>query len=233
MIVVGHRGVAGHYPENTRISVEAAIRLGLEWIEVDVQPSKDDVLVVCHDHTVDRCSNGNGRVDELNLAQLRALNFAQSDKKRFPQQTIMTLDELLALAITENVKLNLEVKVDHHDPEQVVSLLADTLRESPISSENILFSSFNHNVLRQLRARFPDHAIAVLSERLRKKDWLILEEISAVGCNLNHLWTTNRQINRLKQQGYQVWCYTVNNPNRLKHLKDLDGIFSDFPERFL
>lgn len=233
MIVVGHRGVAGHYPENTRISIEAAIRLGLEWIEVDVQPSKDNVLVVCHDHTVDRCSNGSGRVDELNLAQLRALDFAQNHKKRFPQQTIMTLAELLDLAITENVKLNLEVKVDHHDPEQVVSLLTEAIDDSHIQSDNILFSSFNHDVLRQLRTHFPSHAIAVLSERLRKKDRLLLEEISAVGCNLNHLWTTNRQINQLKQQGYQVWCYTVNNPNRLKHLKDLDGIFSDFPERFL
>lgn len=233
MIVVGHRGVAGHYPENTRISIEAAIRLGLEWIEVDVQPSKDNVLVVCHDHTVDRCSNGSGRVDELNLAQLRALNFAQNHKKRFPQQTIMTLAELLDLAITENVKLNLEVKVDHHDPEQVVSLLTEAIDDSHIQPDNILFSSFNHDVLRQLRTHFPSHAIAVLSERLRKKDRLLLEEISAVGCNLNHLWTTNRQINQLKQQGYQVWCYTVNNPNRLKHLKGLDGIFSDFPERFL
>ncbi|EGA70198.1 glycerophosphoryl diester phosphodiesterase [Vibrio sinaloensis DSM 21326] len=233
MIVVGHRGVAGHYPENTRISIEAAIRLGLEWIEVDVQPSKDNVLVVCHDHTVDRCSNGSGRVDELNLAQLRALDFAQNHKKRFPQQTIMTLAELLDLAITENVKLNLEVKVDHHDPEQVVSLLTEAIDDSHIQSDNILFSSFNHDVLRQLRIHFPSHAIAVLSERLRKKDRLLLEEISAVGCNLNHLWTTNRQINQLKQQGYQVWCYTVNNPNRLKHLKGLDGIFSDFPERFL
>ena len=167
MIVVGHRGVAGHYPENTRISIEAAIRLGLEWIEVDVQPSKDNVLVVCHDHTVDRCSNGSGRVDELNLAQLRVLNFAQNHKKRFPQQTIMTLAELLDLAITENVKLNLEVKVDHHDPEQVGSLLTEAIDDSHIQPDNILFSSFNHDVLRQLRTHFPSHAIAVLSERLR------------------------------------------------------------------
>ncbi len=69
MNIVGHRGIAGHYPENTRVSIEAAIELGLNWIEVDIQPSKDDVLVVCHDHTVDRCSNGEGRVDALTLSE--------------------------------------------------------------------------------------------------------------------------------------------------------------------
>lgn len=63
-IIVGHRGVAGTYPENTRVSVQAAINLGLSWVEVDVQPTKDNVLVVCHDHTIDRCSNGKGRIDE-------------------------------------------------------------------------------------------------------------------------------------------------------------------------
>ena len=232
MNIVGHRGIAGHYPENTRVSIEAAIELGLNWIEVDIQPSKDDVLVVCHDHTVDRCSNGKGRVDTLTLSELRQLNFAH----RYPEcspQTILTLSELLDIANRHRIKLNLEVKIDHHDPEHVVDLLAHTLQGIELPKEAILFSSFNHDVIRQLRKQFPTHAIAVLSERLRRKDRLLLEEVQAVGCNLNHLWTSKRQISSLQKLGYKVWCYTVNNPNRLKRLSNLDGIFSDYPERFL
>tara|TARA_Y100001956_G_scaffold79354_1_gene92383 strand:+ start:885 stop:1583 length:699 start_codon:yes stop_codon:yes gene_type:complete len=232
MIIVGHRGIAGHQPENTRASIEAAIELGLEWIEVDIQPSKDDVLVVCHDHTVDRCSNGIGRVDQLSLAELKQLNFAHN----YPtcsHQPIMTLQELLVLATEHSVSLNLEVKIDRHDPERVTQLVAKELERSQMPKEKILFSSFNHQVIRHLRKQFPVHAIAVLSERLRKKDRQLLEEAQAVGCNLNYLWTSKRQVASLQKLGFKVWCYTVNNPNRLKHLNNLDGIFSDYPDRFL
>ncbi len=73
-LTVGHRGVAGTHPENTKASINQAISLGLKWIEIDVQPTKDDVLVVCHDHTLERCSNGKGRIDEHTLAELEALD---------------------------------------------------------------------------------------------------------------------------------------------------------------
>lgn len=232
MIIVGHRGVAGHLPENTRASIEAAIELGLEWIEVDIQPSKDDVLVVCHDHTVDRCSDGQGRVDELTLAELKELNFAHNFADS-PHQTILTLQELLVLAADTSINLNLEIKIDRHDPSHVTKLLADVLENSPLPREKILFSSFSHEIIRQLRNQFPTHAIAVLSERLRSKDRRLLDEVKAVGCNLNYFWTSKSEVASLQKLGYKVWCYTVNNPNRLKHLSNLDGIFSDYPERFL
>ena len=92
MKIIGHRGVAGHYPENTKISIQAAAELGLEWVEVDVQPTKDNILVICHDHTIDRCSNGSGRIDEQTLQNFVNLilvpNLYQPD-----QQPIMTLTE--------------------------------------------------------------------------------------------------------------------------------------------
>jgi glycerophosphoryl diester phosphodiesterase len=233
MIIIGHRGVAGRFPENTFSSINAAIELGLEWIEVDIQPTKDGILVVCHDHTVNRCSNGKGRVDELTLEELRKLNFAHRFNSSMPPQTIMTLNELLCLADDRGIKLNLEVKVDKHDAHSVCQLLSKELLKLNVSTENILLSSFDHQVIRELHQQLPQFPLAVLTERLRKKDRALLKEVSAVGCNLNHVWTNQSQVESLKADGYQVWCYTVNNPNRLKHLKNLDGLFSDFPERFL
>ncbi|MDF5393565.1 glycerophosphodiester phosphodiesterase family protein, partial [Vibrio parahaemolyticus] len=97
-LLIGHRGVAGSYPENTKISIQAAIDLGLKWVEVDIQPTKDNVLVVCHDHTVNRCSNGQGRVDELTLEELKALDFGSWFSTDFSGEKILTLDELLTLA---------------------------------------------------------------------------------------------------------------------------------------
>ena len=232
MIIVGHRGLAGHLPENTRISIEAAVRLGLEWIEVDIQPSKDDVLVVCHDHTVNRCSNGKGRVDELRLEELEQLNFAYLYPHCAPQK-VMTLNELIVLATEHSIKLNLEVKVDRHSPKHVVELIARELDGFMGCKDIILFSSFSHDVVRHLRLTFPEHDIALLSNRLKKKDRELLAEIKAVGCNLNYRWATNQQVSALQSLGYKVWCFTVNNPNRIRHLKNLDGLFSDYPERFL
>ncbi len=232
-LLIGHRGVAGTHPENTRISVQAAINLDLKWVEVDVQPTKDNILVVCHDHTVNRCSNGLGRVDELTLEELKKLDFGGWLNKDFTGESIMTLDELLELAADNNLSLNIEVKVDRHPAEQVAQLLAKALSQSPLAQSHILLSSFSHDVIRALFKHCEGYRLGVLSEFLTKKDRLLLEEVNAYSCNLNINWVRARQIKKLQHDGYKVMCYTVNNPNKLNHLPQLDGIFTDHPIRFM
>lgn len=233
MNIIGHRGVAGHYPENTKVSIEAAARLGLEWVEVDVQPTKDNILVICHDHTIDRCSNGTGRVDQHTLTELRQFDFGAKFGDSPLEQPIMTLAELLLLAHNLKLKLNLELKIDRHNKTKVAELLKHDLESSRVDNESILLSSFDHDTLIELNAALPNHRISVLTEKLRTKDIQLLEQISAFGCNLNYRFATQRDITRLQNTGYRVWCYTVNKPEDIHHLNGLDGIFSDFPERFL
>ncbi|MCS0319800.1 glycerophosphodiester phosphodiesterase family protein [Vibrio diabolicus] len=232
-LVIGHRGVAGSYPENTKVSVQAAIDLGLNWVEVDVQPTKDNVLVVCHDHTINRCSNGQGRVDELTLEELKALDFGSWFSADFSGEKIMTLDELITLATEHKLNLNIEVKVDRHPAEEVAQALANVLAKSPMPQEKVLLSSFSHDVIRALHKYCNEYRLGVLSEFLTRKDKRLLEEVNAYSCNLNINWVRSRQINKLQQAGYKVMCYTVNNPNKLKYLPQLDGIFSDHPQRFM
>ncbi|AUI88650.1 glycerophosphoryl diester phosphodiesterase [Vibrio azureus] len=232
-IIIGHRGVAGHYPENTRSSIQAAIDMGLKWIEVDIQPTKDNTLVVCHDHTVNRCSNGTGRLDEMSLSELKELDFGSWFSHEFANEKLLTLDELLQLAAENSLKLNLEVKVDKHDAAEVAKLVIDTLQNGPVKSEHLLLSSFNHTVIKALYNQSQDYRLGVLSDFLTRKDRELLNEVNAYSCNLNINWIRRRQIERLRQEGYKVMCYTVNNPNKLKHLPSLDGIFSDYPERFI
>ncbi|MFM2590098.1 glycerophosphodiester phosphodiesterase [Vibrio sp. TBV020] len=233
MIIVGHRGVAGRFPENTKASFTEAIELGLKWIEVDIQPSLDGHLVVCHDHTVDRCSNGTGRVDSLTLSQLRQLDFGARFHSSHTTQTIMTLSELLEFAHDNQIELNLEIKVDRHDKNAVCEQLVEALEQGKLNQSRILISSFDHDVLKQVRQTLPDIRIGVLAERFKQQHIRLLHEINAFSYNLNYRWVNRQQIETLHKQGFQVWCYTVNNPNLLKHRMDLDAIFSDFPERFL
>ncbi len=232
-LLIGHRGAAGTHPENTRTSVQAAINLDLKWVEVDVQPTKDNILVVCHDHTVNRCSDGQGRVDELTLDELKKLDFGGWFGKEFAGESIMTLTDLLQLAADNNLNLNIEVKVDRHPAEQVALLLAKVLKRSPLVQSHILLSSFSHDVIRALSKHCKGYRLGVLSDFLTKKDRLLLEEVQAYSCNLNINWVRARQIKKLQHDGYKVMCYTVNNPNKLNHLPQLDGIFSDHPTRFM
>lgn len=232
-IIVGHRGVAGTYPENTRVSVQAAINLGLSWVEVDVQPTKDNVLVVCHDHTIDRCSNGKGRIDEYTLAELKQLDFGAWFDPRFAGETIMTQEELLVLAAEHDLGLNIEVKVDKHDVASVVQQLKAQLDQSPLVADKILLSSFSHDIILQLHQHCPGYKLGILSERLTQRDRQVLKQVNAFSCNLNYRWITEKHIRDLKNGGYQIWCYTLNQVDKFRYLDKVDAIFSDFPERFI
>ncbi|WP_413112419.1 glycerophosphoryl diester phosphodiesterase [Thaumasiovibrio sp. DFM-14] len=232
-MIVGHRGVAGLYPENTKASIQAAIELGLQWVEIDVQPTKDNILVVCHDHTINRCSDGKGRLDSYTLEELRQFDFGGWFSPEFKGEPIFTLQELIELAVAHGVGLNIEVKVDKHDVAKVATQLKAQLDNCPLPQDKIILSSFSHGIMRQLHQNCPGYKLGVLSERLRKRDWQLLKEIGAFSCHLNFRRLAKRDVEQLKQAGYQVWSYTVNNPRRLKHLNNLDAVFSDFPNRFI
>ncbi|HAS6178994.1 TPA: glycerophosphoryl diester phosphodiesterase [Vibrio vulnificus] len=232
-MIVGHRGVAGSYPENTRVSVQAAIDLGLSWVEIDVQPTKDSVLVVCHDHTIDRCSNGKGRVDAYSLKELQAFDFGGWFDDAFAGEPIMTLESLLNLAAEYDLGLNIEVKVDSHDVAEVALNLKNLLDKSPLTADKILLSSFSHDIILQLHQHCPGYKLGVLSERLSQRDRQVLKEVNAFSCNLNYRWITEKHIRDLKTGGYQIWCYTVNQADKFRYLDKVDAIFSDYPERFI
>ncbi|HFQ5355995.1 glycerophosphoryl diester phosphodiesterase [Vibrio vulnificus] len=232
-MIVGHRGVAGSYPENTRVSVQAAIDLGLSWVEIDVQPTKDNVLVVCHDHTIDRCSNGKDRVDAYSLKELQAFDFGGWFDEAFAGEPIMTLESLLNLAAEYDLGLNIEVKVDNHDVAEVALNLKNLLDKSPLTADKILLSSFSHDIILQLHQHCPGYKLGVLSERLSQRDRQVLKEVNAFSCNLNYRWITEKHIRDLKTGGYQIWCYTVNQADKFRYLDKVDAIFSDYPERFI
>ncbi|GLO62634.1 glycerophosphoryl diester phosphodiesterase [Vibrio sp. MACH09] len=230
--IVGHRGFSGCYPENTRLSILKAVELGLNWVEIDIQPTEDGELVVCHDFTVDRCSNGTGRVDSLTLDQIRQLDFGQWFSSESANEQIMTIDELLALAKEHGLHLNIEVKLDTTNARKVVRTLKKALILSGISTDRVLLSSFSFAVLDELAKQCSAFRIGVISEEYSDEVQSQLQKVSAYSCHLNYQFVTQNQLDTLKQQGYQVWCYTVNRAEDFALLEQVDAIFSDFPDRF-
>ena len=231
--IVGHRGLSGHYPENTKASILAAIESGLKWIEIDIQPTKDGQLVVIHDHTIDRCSNGSGRVDSFTLAELQQFDFGAWYHDDFAGEPILTFSELLDLAKYYDLSLNIEVKLDTDCAISVVNTMQQQLELVNIDKGKLLLSSFSDAVIRQLSLQCPDYCLGVIGNKLTEQQLQLLQETNAFSCHLNYKYITAEDIETLKYQGYQVWCFTVNQPEQFPLLDEVDAIFSDFPLKFI
>ncbi len=130
---IGHRGAAGHAPENTLASIRTAIGFGVDLVEVDLQRSRDGRVVIIHDQTVDRTTNGKGKVAARSLAELQALDAGKGER-------IPTLEELLELA-EGRVGLMLEVK-----EAGIAELTARIVRQSRFSGP-LIYASFLHKEL--------------------------------------------------------------------------------------
>src|SRR4051812_10295524 len=93
--IVGHRGAMGYRPENTLASYEHALQLGADWIECDCHLSRDGALIVMHDETVDRTTNGHGLVRDHTLAELKQLDAGSWFGSQYADQRVLTIEELL------------------------------------------------------------------------------------------------------------------------------------------
>lgn len=232
-IIVGHRGVAGTHPENTKASIEQAAKLGLKWVEVDIQPTQDEQLVVCHDHILERCSDGKGRVDEHTLAELRQLDFGNWKSEEFSGEKILTLSELLGLVEQHGLSVNLEIKVDsRHQAPHVVDLLHSELIRSNLDTDRILLSSFSHQVIVEIAHHLPRYRVGVITEQLTQADLMLIDKVKAFSCHMNYEHVNQSDLDTLNEAKIQTWCYTVNDPSRFKFLSKVDAVFTDFPDKF-
>src|SRR4051812_30531547 len=145
--VCGHRGAMGHCPENTMASFERALALGADWIELDVHLSRDDALIVIHDETLDRTTNGHGLVREHTLAELRTLDAGGG-------QCIPTLDEVLACAREQETIVDIEIKnapVYYDGIEQRVVTALDRAG----MTEQAIVISFDHAAVQRVKSLDP------------------------------------------------------------------------------
>ena len=113
--IVGHRGFRSQYPENTLISFQAAMDFGVDAIEFDVHPTRDGKLVVTHDHTLERCSNGTGPVHDFTLDELRKLDFGGWKDAKFAGARIPTFEETLDCILSRKSDFYLLIELKEDD----------------------------------------------------------------------------------------------------------------------
>jgi len=208
--IIGHRGASGYAPENTLLSFQKAIELGCDAIELDVRLSKDNRLVVIHDHKVNRTTNGKGSVSKMTLAEIKELD---CDGQKIP-----TLQEVIDIC---NIDLQIELKVKG-TPLPVYN----TIIENGILSR-VLVTSFDTELLKEIKSLDSNIKTGFLFRRKTRKSW---EGYSAI-CPKSSI-VNKKIIDKAHGLGVEVYVYHVDNKKLAERLINwgVDGIGTDYPD---
>jgi glycerophosphoryl diester phosphodiesterase len=247
--VQGHRGFAGRMPENSMPAFRAALELGVTTLELDLQATKDRVLVVHHDQHLNpgRCVDAHGsRVAKTHFVDLTLDGLAGIDcgyretaDRPAVAAPIPTLDEVLALARDADypVRLSLEIKAQKLDRalplDDLAALLVDRIREFGLEDRTIV-QSFQPQALTAVRGLEPRLARAILARSPARYDVLV-DESAATILSPRHTALSEEDVRRFQERGIAVIPWTVNKPAAIERMIEwgVDGIISDHPDRVL
>ena len=223
-LIIGHRGAKGHIAENTLPSIVKAIELGVDGIEIDIFKCASGELIVFHDKTLEKLTNVNGYIEELDLDSIKRL-------KVFGKYSIPTLGEVLDL-INGRVFLNIELK-GSATALKTNELLQIYFEGEDWSPEKILISSFDWNELKTFRQINKEVPIAILTEDDPLDAIPIGLELKAVAINPKFKSLNSKNVFKIHKAGFKLFPWTVNKIEDIAILKELevDGIITDFPER--
>jgi glycerophosphoryl diester phosphodiesterase len=232
VLVIAHRGASGHAPENTLAAFRRAIALGANFIETDLQLSRDARFVAIHDDTVNRTTNGQGKVHDLTLTDLRKLDAGSWFGSEFTGERIPTLEEILEFSKKNDVVFYLELKpAGSWGGEHA---LIGALRESGEIARTLVIS-FDAAILEALRKIEPTLMTGLLYEGQIDRPLERAVEIGARQLAVRGDLVTPALLAAAKKKDLQVVCWTVNQPAHMRLLIEagVDGIMSDYPDRLV
>lgn len=207
---IAHRGYSGKFDENTMLAFEKAIEYNADGIETDVQVSKDGVLVLIHDETLDRTTDGKGYVKDYTLAELKRFKTKNGEE-------IPTLQELLQLVSKSNLRmLNLELKNSIFSYEGLEEKVLDMIKEYNLK-EQIIISSFNHLSLVKVRKLDKEIKLGALTSSTLANVPEYLWQISVECYHPFFPSILNEEyMKEIKNAGIMVNPYTVNTEEYMK-----------------
>lgn len=231
---IGHRGAAAECPENTLASFARAIELGVDMIECDLQLTGDGQVVIFHDWTLERTTNGSGVVRELSLEAIRHLDAGLWREARFAGERVPMLDETLE-RVLPSAQLNLELKC--RGPRSEARALAEAAvaavaRRSAF--DRIVFSSFDGTCLEELRSASAEARIGVLWNDARfPQAFARADRVSAMALHPRAATVTPALVADAHARGLRVHVWTVNPLDEIVRLvrAGVDGVISDHPGR--
>lgn len=231
--IIAHRGFSGRYPENTLSAMRAAVQAGADMVEIDVQLTRDGELVVMHDDSVDRTTDGKGEVEDLTLQEVRALDAGSKFDPRFAGERVPTLEEAID-AVYGGAILNIEVKsIDEATMRPVVAQKIKDLIERKRFAQHVQIMSFDSDFMEEMRRQAPDVSMALLAVtdafNMRLKQALRLR---MDGLNLLHKAVSTDEVEDIHRAGLKTHVYTVNKPSSMEKVlrRGVDGVITNHPD---
>jgi len=236
MVNVAHRGASGHAPENTMTAFEKAFEMKADYIEIDVQMTKDGELVAIHDTTVDRTTDGTGQVGDFTLEEMRELDAGSWFSEEYAGEKVPTFEEILD-ASRGKIGILIELKSPELYP-GIEEKVAEALKERNLhrpNNEKIVIQSFNHDSVKKSKELLPNMSHAVLAGPSWENvtDEQLAEFATYSGYfNPNMNIVTPELVERVHEAGMKIYPYTSRSQEQAFRLFDLgvDGIVTDYTE---
>ncbi len=222
--IIGHRG-CGYEPENTPRAFHEALRQNVDRIELDIWRCSSGELIVIHDETLDRTTNGTGNVTDFTLTELQSLDAGMGEK-------IQTLNQVLSI-IGGRTKICIELK-EPGLTNDVATLIDKRVRNGECVHEDFMVSSFNHRELIKLRQRIPQIKIGAILYGIPIYISNLKESFDADSVHISTEFISQKLIDEAHEHGMTAFVYTVNNADEFRRFlaMGIDGICSDYPDRF-
>jgi len=231
--IFAHRGASAHAPENTLAAFELALTQNADGIELDVKLSSDGHVVVIHDPTVDRTTGAHGRVKDLSLADLRALDAGSFFSRNFIDEKIPTLEEVFD-AVGKRTFINVELKNYNSPRDHLVESVCMLVKKFNLQ-KRVMFSSFIVSNLSIARGLLPGVPRGLLAEIGKKGLWkrsfgFVFGDYQALHpCGYD---VSPQQVARVHRLGRRVHVWTINQAEHMRILFNwgVDAIFTDDPQ---
>ena len=222
--IIGHRGAMGHAPENTVLSIQKALELGVDSIEIDVFRCQSGEIVVFHDKKLNKLTNGKGKIQQKTWSQLQELQVMGSE-------SIPVLEEIIQL-INGRVRLNIELK-GKGTAIPTIEILKKYFNKDLLKQKNILVSSFDWDELLALRSKSQKIPIGVLIDGNPLLALKFAKEVDALSINSDYKFLNKNNVDLINSKGYKLYPYTVNDGDEMKKLVSIgvDGIITDYPDK--
>lgn len=229
--IFAHRGYSAAYAENTMSAFIAAEKAGADGLELDVQLTKDDEVVVIHDEKVDRTTSGNGFVKNLTFKEIRKFN---ANKKSVKKEPIPSLIEVLEWMQTNQLICNIELKNGLFPYEGMEEKVIQLVRKYELC-DRIIISSFNHYSIVLSYRTAPEIATAPLYNERIYMPWVYAQSIRAKGIHPKLASLTDEIIKGAIENGVAVRPYTVNKDADMHRLYKINctSIITDDPVKAL
>ncbi|WP_269686473.1 glycerophosphodiester phosphodiesterase [Flavobacterium lacustre] len=230
MLKIGHRGAKGYASENSLFSFEKAIEMGVDGIELDVHLSLDGQIIVIHDDTIDRTTNGKGFVNTLSLQELKTFRINEKQASELEQQ-IPTLNEVFDL-VNQTCFINIELK-GKGTASAVVALIEKYIWEKNWKYANFLISSFDWNAVQEVRFLNENIPIGILTETNLDLAFSFAKFMKAEAIHPEFHLLTQDNTAQIQAKGIQVFPWTVNEYEAIQKIKtyNVNAIITDFPDR--